>query len=706
MEMHHISRFFSLSLLGITFSFFFPPRPAFCAEYADPFIPIDLGIGGDQHYTNATRRYFTNIADVAVGDLDGDGLDDIVVVANAIPENGAYFSAGPHNNYFGHYYSGERWDNFLSPGDALWGVGDALAADFNRETTNLSWFLTSPLNTSDDSTIAHFAPPSPNVVAGMAAVPPYVGSDVGWLRGDGRGHFELRFVTPLDSTNSPRPVRIRMANGVRLANMRGSGTGLDIVLMSGTDLNASEYYPDTKTTIEPLTGTGRIFWLENKGWEGGTPGSRLNFIDHGIAEYNYDRLPVIFYNTANTGKWMGHGASLKSNSLDLFDITDDGRLDVCVNNLTNGGANYSVGTEIYSSSLDATLNSNYSPAILNHARPKDGDRWTTRDGTPDSPKRATLLCYKNETNGALAHISTSTYFPATNPSPPGVFDTPISGQVARMRIGSSAFVFVDIVPSLSSGHIVCYRRTGTPMDLKLTGTQFPDVSSLTENTAFAVAPLDGDSYDELIINQESSNIDRIKIYKVSPSGSNNVTISELYNNIMSNVIVGDIKVADLNNDGRRDIIIASKGETDFVTDDEDAATLLINTNTSPLAFKAVRQKTPRSKDKNKMKNDFNHANWNKPGPNVRISTGNFNNDGFVDFVRVGPNIPMTLFINNINGMQRVRVRAVATHGKGTSAEKRKVWNATLGGELIPGSTTVRVSSTPAGGLNVQSGTSE
>jgi hypothetical protein len=63
-------------------------------------------------------------------------------------------------------------------------------------------------------------------------------------------------------------------------------------------------------------------------------------------------------------------------------------------------------------------------------------------------------------------------------------------------------------------------------------------------------------------------------------------------------------------------------------------------------------------------------------PPVAVSTGNFNNDGYVDFVRTGPNLPVTIFMNNISGLQRTRITTSVEHRTGTT----KTWNAIVGGD--------------------------
>lgn len=218
------------------------------SPFLDPFTPINLGVGGDQHQCGTTS-FFTNIVASAVGDLDGDGNDDIVLLSNAVPPNGAYKATAVTYPDFNMYDRKDGWTwrypgvAFLNSGDRLYGVdnGSTLPLDFNPLDTPQPWFTPSYFATFDPGLQTrigtfHFAPPSPNVVMGM--VGGYTGSEVAWLRGDGRGNFNLLFVTPFGPDGvTPVPVRIRMGFTLILAKMRDPGqVGLDIVLASKNDL--------------------------------------------------------------------------------------------------------------------------------------------------------------------------------------------------------------------------------------------------------------------------------------------------------------------------------------------------------------------------------------------------------------------------------------------------------------------------------------
>jgi hypothetical protein len=97
---------------------------------------------------------------------------------------------------------------------------------------------------------------------------------------------------------------------------------------------------------------------------------------------------------------------------------------------------------------------------------------------------------------------------------------------------------------------------------------------------------------------------------------------------------------------------------------------------------------------NTLRNFYAHKGWNSWNESVSISTGNFNNDGFVDFVRTGPKLPVTLFLNNIPGLQRARVTTSVEHRTGTT----KTWNAIYGGTRVGAGTTINAEQ---GGVGVQ-----
>lgn len=699
-------------------------------EYADPFMAFDLGVGGNQHYSAATRRYFTNIVASAVGDLDGDGNDDIVLLANAIPQNGAYSSARPLATYqYSHYCVGS--DVFSPPpASAVYWQGEFLNDReflFDKESVlpirpNENWFrnfrdVGDPV--TPDPLLAecrkfdtlHFAPPSPNIVAGY--VDGYTGSDLAWLQGDGRGHFTLHFITPFDESGTRQPARIRMGTDIRLAHLRDAADpGLDIVLISRTNFvghSPSRAVFAGSTTIEPFTGTSRVMWLENQGWAG----ANLDFRDHGIAEYNYDRLPVIFYTGFQnaSGGWNGPAVTLDPLSVEVMDVDGDQRTDILVtNNDMQGSGGGKGATDLTYDSSDPRMDSSflsthYSPRL---PRPKNGDRWAANEELwPLSPGGTvrTLFWYKN--TPGLPQFSTFTYNQARNDTGGGF--TEVIGKMTHLTLAGGANVFV----SVRSGTAKIFRRFGAITNLRLreTATQIDAGATPGIRNAFA-GNVDGVAGDELIVDYFTCTggcYDRFRIFSISPSGAN-VTITPVYSFTFEgdwarHASDGDagqehalITVSDLNNDNLADLIVQHFGRWGSMT---DPATIFINQTTAgTVNFRPLRQTKPELLlGVGDMINRYSQIGFGAVGAvniQVAVSTGDFNRDGFTDFVRTGPNLPATLFSNNIPGLQRARVTTRVQQQTGTE----KTWTVIYGGEIAGGG--VRISTQPIGGIGVQS----
>ncbi|MBK8869683.1 MAG: hypothetical protein IPN19_01220 [Elusimicrobia bacterium] len=660
--------------------------------YADMYSHYDLGVGGDQHYPANASRFFTNIVDNAVGDLDGDRIDDIVLLADCIPPFGAY-NSNPPSNYILNF---ERWReefafDFLRAGDALFGVNgnsNLLGLDV---TGRIADYFLDPIRGSSDSIagFSEYAPPSPNIVAGM--LNGYTGSDVAWLRGDGRGHFNLFFITPNNS-----PVTIRGGREIRLARLQNPlQTGLDIVLLSPNNIKDG-YRASPGTNIQPFTGAGRILWLQNRGWEGGVVNSRLNFDQHVVAEYNHDRMPVVFYTArtvAGSPMWNFAFSSLNPYALNIFDVDGDDRLDLVVHNRRPAGANFtshlppSYPGTIYTAAGGFNLDAKFS---ANLPRPKEGDLFTYVDNTPynadDSP--TDIFWYRNRETAGQTDISTATFQTVTNESGGRLdFEGVHGDRLLRMRLAGNREALV------LAGNRVQQRRPW--ISLRTSANPFRVSTTTVELTAGAyisfpmVADFNNDGFDELFIDRFDCTdgcIHKSEIYTLTPNGSD-VTIdrvTRISHNLVNRIEPGDYALTDVNGDGLIDICLfqGSMFDPNEHYQDSlkvpDAAAFLINTGNFTFD-KVVRQKQKTVFPAIGEVKPYNRGiedGWTSPRTQeIVVSTGDFNRDGHTDFVRSGPNIPLSLFINNWEGRARVRVQAVASH----DTDVHKEWTAIMGG---------------------------
>lgn len=692
-----------------------PPVPS---SNADAFIPFDLGVGRDQHYSLSDRRYFTNVVAVAVGDLDGDTNQDIVMLANAIPQNGAYSSAGPTQNHqYSHYCYGSTvftpvgiyWHGeFVEPGDMLYNAAGILGGVFNPPDSSPGWFtadaIASLVGTSRTQTV-HYAPPSPNVVAGMISSPSYIGSDLAWLQGDGRGNFTLRFITPRER-GVLGPARIRMGTQIRLAKLsRSMNPGLDIVLISATDNRTNAYKPQASTSLEPFTGAGRVTWLENNGWAG----PRLDFTDRGIAEYTYDRPPWIFYAAhQNTSSgWAGPYTSLQAIGVEILPINSGPEPDVLVaNQPEETHASMDVRYDGTNPPL-GTLNTYYSASI---PRPRVGDLWVQNDrfwltaGITGSNK--TIFWYENTLVGGASHISTGTFHSAFE-NVVGSSFTATFRQLVPMRVrGGQAFVTMQ---EAGSGSQV-YLRQPVADELVLSSgpTRIPPVFNFRNGRATA-ADIDGDGFDELLVD----NFDcvggcyhKVIVYSVTPNvGRTDVGVNELYHFVMLEKY-GDFNgwaVSDMNGDGRNDIFIPSAGENGNL-EEGVAATILVNTTPAggPVSFFSVTQNNPVLPPRQRNTSRYAQVASGAIGAvnnSMQVATGDFNRDGSNDVVRVGPQLPVTVFLSNFDGLQRSRVTATVQDKTGETKTWTSVWGGTTVGPNIQPFT--GDPATASGGIGIQ-----
>ncbi len=669
-----------------------PPEPS---SNADAFIPFDLGVGRDQHYSLANRRYFTNIVAVAVGDLDGDNNQDIVMLANAIPQNGAYSAAGPTQNHnYSHYcfgssvfkLGGSNWHGeFVEPGDMLYDAASTLSG-LNPVDSTPGWFTPTAmgsLNGTSRTQTVHYAPPSPNVVAGMITNPPYIGSDLAWLQGDGRGNFTLRFITPRER-GVLGPARIRMGTEIRLAKMSPSAVpGLDIVLISANDNRTNVYQPQASTSIELFTGTSRVTWLENNGWVG----NRLDFTDHGIAEYTYDRNPNwIFYaaHQNTSGGWVGPYASLQPINVEILPIDSGPELDVLVANIPESShAAMNVRYDGTNPSI-ATLNAYYSAAI---PRPQVGDLWVQNDqlwptgGITGSV--STILWYENSTIGGSAHLSTATFHTAFLNVVGSTFSATFR-QLVPMRVrGGQAFVTIQ---EAGAGSQVYLRQPiADELVLSLAPTRIPPVSNF-RNGAATAADMDGDNFDELLVRTFDcigGCYDKVKVYSVNPNvNRTDVSVNMLFEHKMEykHGAFNGWAISDMNGDGRNDVFIPSTGENGNLMEGV-AALILVNTTPpgGPVSFFPITQKNPVLPPKQRNTSGYSQIGYGSSGAvnnSMRVATGDFNRDGSNDVVRVGPILPATVFLSNFDGLQRSRVTATVEHRTGAT----KTWTSVWGGE--------------------------
>lgn len=646
----------------------------------------------------------------AVGDLDGDGNQDIVLLSNAVPPNGAYKTTAvtyPDFNMWD-YKNGWTWRyptvTFLNSGDRLYGVdnGTILPIGFNPTDTPQPWFTAGYFSTFDAGLqtrigTLHFAPPSPNVVMGM--VDGYTGSEVAWLRGDGRGNFNLMFVTPFGPDGvTPAPVRIRMGFQLILAKMRDPGqVGLDIVLASKNDLfkNYTQedhgLYPSNTTSIKPLDGTGRVFWLENRGWNGSN--DNLQFVDHSIAEYNCDRPPTTFfqfYTYLGVPFWNPTG-TLYPNDIHVRDINNDGRLDVVVVSETSNLLGSTL-PEIYDGITPsaATFDGKYSPDIR---RPPSGEKWWL--GRRDYLSEV-LYWYENKVIAGQTQLSTATFSVAvdsTNTAMRLPWNRPWS-KVAFLRLAGGQEAVATLADTgLYDKHVI--RREMPPVatnPLKLLNGE--DISNNDEYFGVYGSDLNNDGADELLADEFKCNasgdcIARLHIYTVTPSGADDVAVNhETTIEPPSSYPVHTCPpwaIADFNQDGFNDLVSPTAGSS--ALDKFDPFNLFLSAGAgAALTYRPLRQKSPVTGHV-ALINEFKGSD-KLIYPLSFISIGDFNNDGFPDIVKTGPSIPATLFMNNIGDMQRAVVKTTSKHKTGT----RSTWTTILGGEYRFGN--LLISTTP------------
>lgn len=635
--------------------------------------------------------------------MDNDGNLDIVLLANSIPHNGAYKPAGTSYPDFTSYWSNPGV--YLDTNDLLSGVDTGIGTwtNFNPVTVNQPWFMPvffSTLKPWVQTELAqglHLSPPSPNIVMGL--LNSYVGSDVAWLKGDGRGHFNLMFVTPINSSGVREPVRIRKGISIKLAKLGPGFPGFpDIVLTSANDMGTGNYVVRVGDTssVEPFSGTGRVFWLENRGVVGGN----LEFRDHGIAEYQYDRMPLLFHYEKD--KWEDPFCSLFPSDFEIADIDFDGRDDILMPNLTPHSRDYTGGTITYTG-----FNPNLSTLVNNYTGklniPAIGDLWFANSNF-DYTK--SLIYYRNEP-GSGPQFSTASFRTAWvrngGAIEPFAQKDHTTNGIIRLRIGSHGEeAYSTLFPK------VVFRR-----EIPIVGARpftllgrSPNISKTNEWGIQVAADMNGDGRDELVYNEfwcgpTGGNCTAwFHIYSVIPNGTDDVTVTEEHlfpaeNDNYSRHIAPPFVVVDINGDNRRDIIVPNN--------ENNEGPFLVYLNQSSLnqySFKLIKQQNPVIKWPSQwVENRFSHFAGNSAtslNPHAFLSAGDFNEDGFPDIVRTGPSFRATLFLNDLPGLQRARVNATAIHDTG----KRKTWTSILGGVLTP--TGVSISTAPTGAIGFHS----
>lgn len=230
---------------------------------ANLFIPrVFRGVGGTYKYQDSNFSYFSNIKEIAAGDIDGDGDIDLVLFSGRRYKSPPQLQ-NPDDMYTTFPPGNDMEWNKLSLGDYLYG----------RDVTPHPYV-------------------SPNVRAGLAGDPhsrTYSGSDLAWMENDGQGHFAMKFI----------PVSFKFGSHFRLADLDKDGR-LDVVVWTGNDRGVLWY----KNYIDiggHVAFSEHTVVYDNDIWGDGPVASGANYVTGDVFDMNGDGFPDVITAQAHPG---------------------------------------------------------------------------------------------------------------------------------------------------------------------------------------------------------------------------------------------------------------------------------------------------------------------------------------------------------------------------------------------------------------------
>jgi hypothetical protein len=467
--------------------------------------------------------------------------------------------------------------------------------------------------------------PSPNVVVSTVTGDPYgnpanswLGSDLAWFKGDGRGGFILNFVTPQQcrinnnvggfdfddhTVDALHPAHVGKAAWVRLADVDNDGD-MDIIVGSrrnniGSDVWWGGYSLDNRF------GSTAVSWFENVDGNGATWNQWM------IAQHRANINPP-----ALVAPGSGFDNGVSPNYGDVGDLNGDQRPDIIVTSrvpfiaadvyayLNGGGA---VGGNMYYSTTSASFQWFYNAA----GNPAG---WSGMAAPNDT------VIYAPNVNAPVPHTRKFTQVFLRDLDQDGLMD----------------FITGDI-----SGRIIYWRRTSPANAFTFAHVLVRDSGCLN----FQLADADGDGDDDIWVKN--------KFILLTNAGATAWTEANLGSTSDNGK---HILPADFNADGRLDYLTDSLGGSDagFQANTGYNSSFRIYMNrggnfSAMDSFSVLRPLVPDVPDVNAVKTE--------------AMIMDFNVDGFPDIVTSGRDQPIIVYENCVyRGRSRLVNTAVTRNG--------------------------------------------